>query len=159
MTDRRGRGRSDESPFGRVRRRHRERRRLRVMVAHEHMLHAEAMILAIDDDERFEVVAHALDGWEVLELAPAFRPDVLLMNSHLPGLAGPEVTYRLRTVSRETCVVVIGSAREVSDLLDAHEAGVAAYLGACSTLDDLLETMAEVAELRRENLRRPVRRA
>src|SRR5213594_3008400 len=97
MRRRRERPGLEGSPLGRARRRQRGRRRLRVMLAHEHMLYADALIAGIDADERFEVVAHASDGWEVLELAPAFRPELLVTNAQLPVLDGTEVAHRLRS--------------------------------------------------------------
>lgn len=129
------------------------------MVAHEHMLYGDAVINAIDADERFEVVAHALDGWEVLELAPAFRPDVLVTNAKLPVLDGTEIAHRLRTSCPATRIVLVGATRELTDLLEAHDAGAAAYLGPDSTLDDLLATVAEAVGDAAEPLGRPVRRA
>ena len=161
MSDRRRgeRLRLEESLFGRSRRRGRAQRRLRVLIAHEHMLYADAMITGVDGDDRFEVVAHALDGWEVLELAPAFRPDVLVANAQLPVLDGTEIAHRLRSTCPEARVVLVGTTREVADLLGAHEAGASAYLGPDSTLEDLLATLADVAEEARNTLDRPVRRA
>jgi two-component system NarL family response regulator len=160
MPDRRHRERPrlEESLFGRGRRRTRAQRRLRVMLAHEHMLYADALIAGIDGDERFEVVAHALDGWEVLELAPAFGPDVLVVNARLPVFDGTELAHRLRSSCPEARVVLVGATREVTDLLGAHEAGASAYLGPDTTLDDLLETLADVATEASTTLGRPVRR-
>jgi signal transduction histidine kinase/ActR/RegA family two-component response regulator len=75
-------------------------------------------------------VLSAMQGRVGLELAVAHRPDLILLDRHLPDLSGDEVFAQLRADSRTRAIpVVILSADAISssvrDLLDA---GVRAYL-------------------------------
>lgn len=131
-----------------------ERARVSVLVAHDNLLYAEALILCIEIDERFEVVAHAGDGWEVLELAAGFRPDVVLAHADLPGLDGIEITLRLRHICPEARVVLIGGATA------SEESGASVRIGKDCSIHRLLSTLVEVAgSVSDGNSGRPVWRA
>lgn len=76
--------------------------------------------------ERYEV-REAGDGLEALELARAFRPDLVVLDLGLPGVDGIEVCRRLRTFS--DCYVVIVTARDDEvDLLVGLSVGADDYL-------------------------------
>ena len=140
-------------------------RRIRVLVAHEHLLYAEALIACIEEDERLEVVAHAGDGWEVLELAAGLLaaglpPDVVVASGELPGLDPGELSQRLHRVCPEADVVVIVKATEADEFHPAYEASGSACFGKDCSVAQLLSTIAEVAApANRRDPRRPVRRA
>jgi DNA-binding NarL/FixJ family response regulator len=150
----------DEKIFGPVGRRLGQPRPISVLVAHDHLLYAEALILCIEIDERFEVVAHAADGWEALELAAGFHPDVVLTHPDLPGLDGTEVTLRLRHVCPGARVVMIAETTHESELQSVSALGADAYIGKDCSAHRLLSTIARIAEETRGiDSSRPVRRA
>lgn len=100
------------------------------------------LALHIDRDERFDVVGHAEDGVEALEVVAAQRPDVLLLDLAMPRLDGLEVLARLRDEGSDLAVVVVSgfSAGDVAD--QALALGARAYVekgAALTTLVDDLE--------------------
>jgi DNA-binding NarL/FixJ family response regulator len=156
---------ADERIFGLQGREDPGRRRTRVLVADEHLLYAEALIACIEEDERFEVIAHAGSGWEVLELAggllaAGLRPDIVLTSPDLPGLEPGDLTVRLRRMCPEAAVVMIVRSADASESRPAREAGASACVGSDSSVAQLLSTIAEVAEgANGRDSDRPIRRA
>ena len=65
---------------------------VRVLIVDDHALFAEALMLTLGIDERIEVVAHAANGAEAITLTRTLRPDVVLMDLHMPGMDGIEAT-------------------------------------------------------------------
>ncbi len=63
---------------------------LRVLIADDHPLFAEALTLTLDADSRVDVVGHAPNGREAVELVSELRPDVVLMDLDMPILDGFE---------------------------------------------------------------------
>jgi len=53
---------------------------IRVLIADDHRLFAEALEAILATDKRIEVVAYAGDGREAVELARTLEPDVVLMD-------------------------------------------------------------------------------
>ncbi|AXK43704.1 response regulator transcription factor [Erythrobacter aureus] len=101
-----------------------------------------AKILIADDDVilsemlkfRFEGVGHdvvvAADGVEALERVDEEIPDLIVLDSMMPGVAGPEVLARLRAESRtaKTPVVMLTARDGEKDIVAALKAGANEYM-------------------------------
>ncbi len=101
-----------------------ERREVvRVLVVDDHALFAEALMLTLGIDERIEVIGSASNGAEAVSLAEAMRPDVVLMDVHMPSMDGIEATRRVRRVSPISRVVMVTAARSPETASHALAAG------------------------------------
>jgi len=96
---------------------------VRVLVVDDHALFAEALMLTLGIDERIEVIGSASSGVEGVSLAEALRPDVVLMDVHMPSMDGIEATRRVRRVSPSTRVVMVTAARSPQIAFHALAAG------------------------------------
>ena len=88
-----------------------DREVVRVLVVDDHVLFAEALMLTLGIERRIEVVGSASSGLEAVALAEALRPDVVLMDLHMPSMDGIEATRRVRKVSPASRVVIVTAAR------------------------------------------------
>jgi len=115
-----------------------------VLVVDDHALFAEALMLTLGIDERIEVVGSASSGVEGVSLAEALRPDVVLMDVHMPSMDGIEATRRVRRVSPTTRVVIVTAARSPQIALHALAAGAERCLtkdtSAVTLIDAILDT-------------------
>ncbi|MGV8042295.1 MAG: hybrid sensor histidine kinase/response regulator [Thermoanaerobaculaceae bacterium] len=73
---------------------------------------------------------HASHGREGLELARAHRPDLVLLDLHLPDMTGIDVLAALREVPRlaDVPVVVVSASAMPSDVEQVQAMGIARYL-------------------------------
>jgi DNA-binding NarL/FixJ family response regulator len=96
---------------------------VRVLVVDDHALFAEALMLTLGIEERIEVVGSASSGAEAVSLAASMRPDVVLMDVHMPSMDGIEATRRVRRVSPVSRVVMVTAARSPEIAFHALAAG------------------------------------
>jgi len=117
---------------------------VRVLVVDDHALFAEALMLTLAIDDRIEVVGCASNGAEAVSFAEALRPDVVLMDVHMPSMDGIEATRRVRRISPRSQVVMVTGARSSEVAAHALAAGASRYLTkdtpALTLIDAILDT-------------------
>lgn len=118
---------------------------IRVVIADDHTLFAEALGLALRSDPRFHIVGLAENGRDAVELAASVQPDVVLMDLHMPVMDGIEATRRLRFASPRSRVVVVTASTSQEDGARARAAGACAYIRKWASSDDLREAVVEAA--------------
>lgn len=101
---------------------------IKIVLADDHAVVRSALRLLLDAEQDLEVVAEAGDvGAATLELE-RHRPNVLILDLHMPD--GPSVAAvpRLREASPETGIVVLTMQREPSYAREALRSGVLGYV-------------------------------
>jgi DNA-binding NarL/FixJ family response regulator len=119
--------------------------RIRVLIVDDHTLFAEMLMLTLGVDDRIDVVGHALDGVEAIELAEVLRPDVILMDLHMPVLDGIEATGCLRRAVPTPRVVMLTASRSPADRTRAREAGAVGYVTKDCSAVRLLDAVFDAA--------------
>jgi DNA-binding NarL/FixJ family response regulator len=99
---------------------------LRVLVADDHPPTRAGVRAALSGGD-FEVCAEAGDGPTAVEAALREKPDVCLMDIHMPG-NGIEATEEIVRRLPDTAVVMLTVSRSDSDLFDALRVGARGYL-------------------------------
>jgi DNA-binding NarL/FixJ family response regulator len=119
--------------------------RIRVLIADDHRLFAEALeaILAVDD--RIEVVGWAADGGEAVRLARELRPDVVLMDISMPVLDGIEAARELGSGGEAPCILMLTGSNSRSDVDRARTAGAAGYVTKDRIAAELIDAIVESA--------------
>ncbi len=117
---------------------------VRVMVVDDHALFAEALMLTLAIDERIEVVGWASSGAEAISLAAALRPDVVLMDVHMPDVDGIEATRRIRGMSPRPEVLMLTGETSAEAKRHALAAGATRYVTKDTPARSLIEAVVGV---------------
>ena len=84
-----------------------------VLIVDDHASFRRAVRLVLEY-EGYDVVGEAADGEEALTVAGDLRPELVLLDVHMPGIDGFEVASRL-TSGDKPPVVVLTSSRDGTD--------------------------------------------
>jgi DNA-binding NarL/FixJ family response regulator len=101
---------------------------IRVLIADDQALFARMLEALLADDEEVEVVGHATNGAEAVELADSEEPDVILMDISMPLMDGLEATRQLREHGSDARVVMLTESDLRADTVRARRAGADAYV-------------------------------
>jgi len=119
--------------------------RIRVLIADDHRLFGEALEAILATDDRLEVVGHAGDGSEAVQLALAVEPDVILMDIAMPIMDGLQATKQIRKQWPSACVLMLTGSNSKSDVDRAREAGAAGYVTKERIAAELIDAILEIA--------------
>jgi two-component system nitrate/nitrite response regulator NarL len=108
-----------------------------VFVVDDHALMRRGLIALLSQDSGLRVVGGAADAGEALRLVPDLRPEVILLDNHLPGVLGVDAIAGLREASPGSRVIMLTVSEDGQDLAAALRNGAQGYL--LKTIDgDLL---------------------
>jgi DNA-binding NarL/FixJ family response regulator len=117
---------------------------VRVLIADDHRLFAEALEAILAADERIEVIGQASDGGEAVERARALNPDVVLMDVSMPVLDGFEATRQIRSTGDEVYVLMLTGSNSRADVDRSRDAGASGYVTKDRIASELVEAILEV---------------
>ena len=99
----------------------------------------------LERDPAIRVVGTAANGKEGLELAHAAKPDVAIVDLHMPELGGMMVLERLRTELPSVKTLVMTASEKGETLLDAVAAGATGYLTKRSSAAEVCDAVITVS--------------
>jgi len=113
---------------------------IRVLVVDDQQPFREAARALIEAAPDFEWAGEAISGESAIELARLLRPDVILMDVHLPGISGLQATVSIVARSPEVVVVLVSASAPEAEhrALAAANVGARAYLRKTSLEPDVL---------------------
>ncbi|HEY8792177.1 MAG TPA: response regulator transcription factor [Gaiellaceae bacterium] len=117
---------------------------IRVLIADDHRLFGQALESILATDDRLEVVGHAGDGSEAVQLALAVDPDVILMDISMPIMDGFQATKQIRKQRPQARVLMLTASNSRTDLDRARKAGAAGYVTKDRIAAELIDAIIEV---------------
>ncbi len=114
---------------------------IRILIAEDQALvrRGAAHLLSLEPD--MEVVGQACNGLEAVELAQSLRPDVVLMDLHMPVKGGVAATREITESLPATQILVLTTLDDDETVFEAVRAGAQAYLLKDADESELLETV------------------
>ena len=118
---------------------------IRVLIADDHRLFAEALEAILTAESTIEVVGRARNGAEALEMTLDLAPDVVLMDISMPVMDGVEATRRIREARPEACVLMLTGSTTAADVDRSRDAGAAGYVTKDRIASELVDAIVEAA--------------
>jgi DNA-binding NarL/FixJ family response regulator len=120
---------------------------IRILICDDHRVLTDALVMVVEADRELEMVAPPVHSTqEALEICRRSPPDVVLMDvSFEGGPSGLEATRQIRDACPSTSVVIMTAHHDERLLVDAVEAGAAAYLSKTEGVDAVLSAAKSAA--------------
>ena len=118
---------------------------VKVLIADDQRLFAEALEAILSTDGRIEVVGRAADGGGAVELARQHLPDVVLMDIAMPVLDGFAATARIREQVPTARVIFLSGSDATQDISRAKAVGAVGYVTKDQIAGDLLQAILDTA--------------
>lgn len=122
---------------------------IRVVLVDDHELVRTGFRMILAAQKGIEVVGEAADGEQGLALIRSKKPDIALVDVHMPQLSGIELTDRVRRLKLATRVVVLTVVSEAPFPKRLIAAGASGYLTKGCAAEELVRAVRQVAEGKR----------
>jgi DNA-binding NarL/FixJ family response regulator len=119
--------------------------RIRVLIADDHRLFAEALEAILAGESSIEVVGRARNGAEAIEMTLELDPDVVLMDISMPVMDGVDATRRIRELRPDSSVLMLTGSNAAADVDRSRDAGAAGYVTKDRIASELVAAIIETA--------------
>jgi len=103
------------------------RRKTRVVIVDDHQIFRQGVQVNLELNDDIEVVGHAANGEQGLEVVRDKQPDVVVMDINLPIMNGIQVTRQLVNEGQPTRIVMLTAYDDRQQMIYAMRSGAAAY--------------------------------
>ncbi len=101
------------------------------------------LAVLINDSEGYECVATFENAEDAISRLPQLRPDIVLVDIHLPGLSGTDCVRRLKGDCPGTHFIMCTSLEDPDNIFKALQAGATGYLTKSTPPAKILEAIAD----------------
>lgn len=119
---------------------------IRLVIADDHRIVREGLVLMLSDVGDIEIVGEAEDGASLLELLADVDADAVLLDVRMPGVGGLEALPELRDTHPNVRVVILSMHDEPAYVAKAVELGASAYLLKNTDREELSKALHLVTE-------------
>ncbi len=117
---------------------------IRLLVVDDHSLFRRGLTALLSQDPRFEVGGEAGDAGEALRCVARQRPDLILLDNHLPGVLGVDAIPALRQAVPGVRILMLTVSENEADLVAAFQAGADGYVLKTVESDQLCDAIVKV---------------
>lgn len=119
---------------------------LNILIADDHRLVIDGLLLMLREAEDMHCVGEAANGKEALDIMSQTQVDVLLLDLHMPEMDGLECCKIVRERYPDTKVLVLSMMRELSLVKAILKQGASGFLLKNAGKEEVLDGIRKVAE-------------
>lgn len=118
--------------------------KISVLLADDHVLVRQGIRQFLEGAGDIQVVAEAGDGLEVLQLLARFRPDVVILDIHMPRMNGIEAAQRIKSDYPQVRILILTADAEDPHVFSLLKTGAAGYVLKTARIEELIRAVREV---------------
>jgi len=121
-------------------------KKISVLIVEDHRVTLDGLTAGLSADKDLAVVGSASNSDEGLKLAQELKPEVILLDLHLPGSNGPRTTAKTFCELPNTKVIIFSGEGRLPFINAVLNVGVAGYLLKSESVATIAEAIRDVAQ-------------
>lgn len=117
-----------------------------ILIVDDHRLVRETWAMVLSRDKRFKVVGTCSDSQEAILMSEKKRPDIVLMDIHMPAGSGIEATRRIRKKSPDTGIIAVSMYNQAVYARKILQMGASGYVTKNSSPEEMMKAVLEVSK-------------
>ena len=117
---------------------------IKILIADDHAIFRDGLRTLLDSDDELNVVGEACNGAECIKMLGNLKPDILLLDLHMPDKSGLAVLEEVNFDTLSTRVIVLTAAEDDRDLVHAMRLGARGVVLKESAIDLLVKSIHRV---------------
>jgi DNA-binding NarL/FixJ family response regulator len=101
---------------------------IKIVIVDGHEVYRDDLQLVLSTQNDFKIIGMGKDGYDAIKLTVDLRPDIILMDIHLPLIDGVKVASILKYRSPATSVIIMTNFNNKDYVQQAIHSGVAGFL-------------------------------
>ena len=122
---------------------------IKVILADDHQVLRESLAAVLEKDPGLTVIGQSRNGREVINLCKRIKPDVVVMDIHMPEVNGVEATRQILIDQPGIKVIILSMYASKEHIYQAFQAGARGYLLKETSVEELIDAIKAVSEGRR----------
>ena len=117
------------------------RQKITILLADDHCMVRQGIRNLLEQEANFEVVGETGNGLGAVKLARELRPDVIVMEAHMPRLDAVEVTRRIKVEHPEATMLILTNCDDEEYIMGLIGAGADGYLLKSASKKELAQSI------------------
>ncbi len=122
---------------------------IKVILADDHQVLRESLAAVLENGKGIQVIGQAENGRKVIQLARRLKPDIVVMDIHMPELNGVEAARQISTDLPQVQIIMLSMYVSKEHIYQAFQAGARGYLLKETSVSEVIDAIKQVAEGKR----------
>lgn len=118
--------------------------KIRVLIVDDHLLFSSGVKVLLEQGDQFLVLGEVADGLEGVKRTESLKPDIVLMDIHMPGISGREALKLIGESAPDAKVVMLTVSEDANDLIECLREGAAGYILKNIAADTLVDALLKI---------------
>lgn len=120
--------------------------KIKLIIADDHKIFLDGIKSLLSEIDKFEIIATASSGEQLLELLKTNAPDMVITDITMKGMNGIEVTRIITELYPSIKVLILSMHSTEEFVLNAAKVGADGYLPKDSSIEELIEAIETISE-------------
>ncbi|MCC6727001.1 MAG: response regulator transcription factor [Saprospiraceae bacterium] len=117
----------------------------RILLADDHQMFRTGVANLLQKEKGFEIVGEAKDGSEAIQLACQLKPDVMVLDVHLPDMDGISAARQILAACPDTKILALSADESEEFVVNMLKAGANGYVLKDAPIEELVLAIKAIA--------------